>query len=120
MGLVTVTGIDILLDGFVLGIAFAAVIEASLLLGAALPIEVLFLNLAVANELGEGGASDRTVVGLTTALVRLPLGGLLGGPVAGMPSTVRGGFLAFGLIALLYLVTEELSRRRTRPRIGHG
>jgi ZIP family zinc transporter len=63
----------------------------------------------VANELGEGGASKRKVVGLTAALVLLlPLGALLGGPVGSLPPVVQGGFFAFGLIALLYLVTEEL------------
>ncbi|MBK3405185.1 transporter [Methylorubrum populi] len=109
LGLMSVTGIDILVDGLVLGIAFAAGAKAGILLTVALTIEVLFLGLTVANELGEGGASKRKVVGLTAGLVLLlPLGALLGGPVASFPAVVQGGFLAFGLIALLYLVTEEL------------
>lgn len=109
VGLLTVTGIDILVDGLVLGIAFAAGAKAGFLLTVALTIEVLFLGLTVANELGEGGTSKARVVGLTAALVvLLPLGALLGGPVATLPAAIRGGFLAFGLIALLYLVTEEL------------
>jgi ZIP family zinc transporter len=108
-GLMSVTGIDILVDGLVLGIAFAAGGKAGILLTVALTIEVLFLGLTVANELGEGGASKRKVVGLTAALVLLlPLGALLGGPVGSLPPSVQGGFLSFGLIALLYLVTEEL------------
>ena len=108
-GLMSVTGIDILVDGLVLGIAFAAGAKAGILLTVALTIEVLFLGLTVANELGEGGTSKARVVGLTAALVvLLPLGALLGGPVATLPAAIRGGFLAFGLIALLYLVTEEL------------
>lgn len=108
-GLMSVTGIDILVDGLVLGIAFAAGAKAGILLTVALTIEVLFLGLTVANELGEGGASKRKVVGLTAGLVLLlPLGALLGGPVGSLPPSVQGGFLAFGLIALLYLVTEEL------------
>ena len=109
VGLMSVTGIDILVDGLVLGIAFAAGAKAGILLTVALTIEVLFLGLTVANELGEGGASKRKIVGLTAGLVLLlPLGALLGGPVGSMPAAVQGGFLAFGLIALLYLVTEEL------------
>jgi ZIP family zinc transporter len=109
VGLMSVTGIDILVDGLVLGIAFAAGGKAGILLTVALTIEVLFLGLTVANELGEGGASKRKVVGLTAALVLLlPLGALLGGPVGSLPPVVQGGFFAFGLIALLYLVTEEL------------
>ena len=109
VGLLTVTGIDILVDGLVLGIAFAAGAKAGLLLTVALTIEVLFLGLTVANELGEGGTSKGRVVGVTAALaVLLPLGALLGGPVAALPAAIRGAFLAFGLVALLYLVTEEL------------
>jgi len=109
VGLMSVTGIDILVDGLVLGIAFAAGAKAGILLTVALTIEVLFLGLTVANELGEGGASKRKVVGLTAGIVLLlPLGALLGGPVGSLPPSVQGGFLAFGLIALLYLVTEEL------------
>lgn len=109
VGLMAVTGIDILVDGLVLGIAFAAGAKAGILLTVALTIEVLFLGLTVANELGEGGGSRWKVVGATAGLVLLlPVGALLGGPVATMPVAVQGGFLAFGLIALLYLVTEEL------------
>ncbi|MGU3541392.1 transporter [Methylobacterium sp. A52T] len=109
VGLMAVTGVDILVDGLVLGIAFAAGAKAGILLTVALTIEVLFLGLTVANELGEGGASKWKVVGSTAGLVLLlPLGALLGGPVGSMPAPVQGGFLAFGLIALLYLVTEEL------------
>ena len=109
VGLMAVTGIDILVDGLVLGIAFAAGAKAGILLTVALTIEVLFLSLTVANELGEGGGSRWKVVGATAGLVLLlPVGALLGGPVAAMPVAVQGGFLAFGLIALLYLVTEEL------------
>lgn len=109
VGLLSVTGIDILVDGLVLGIAFAAGAKAGILLTVALTIEVLFLGLTVASELGAGGASKRWVVGLTAVLVLLlPLGALLGGPVGSLPPAFQGGFLAFGLIALLYLVTEEL------------
>ncbi|WP_430912140.1 transporter [Methylobacterium sp. sgz302541] len=109
VGLTTVTGIDILVDGLVLGIAFATGAKAGILLTVALTVEVLFLGLTVANELGEGGASKRRVIATTTGLVLLlPLGALLRGPIGKLPLAVPGGFLAFGLIALLYLVTEEL------------
>ncbi|GJD74501.1 transporter [Methylobacterium sp. J-043] len=109
VGLMAVTGIDILVDGLVLGIAFAAGAKAGILLTVALTIEVLFLGLTVANELGEGGTSKRKVVGMTAGLVvLLPLGALLGGPVATLSAPIQAAFLSFGLIALLYLVTEEL------------
>ncbi|MEX5714912.1 hypothetical protein IC615_09625 [Serratia ureilytica] len=38
----------------------------------------------------------------------MPIGGLLGAPVAMLGAFWLTAFLAFGLIALLYLVTEEL------------
>jgi len=109
VGLMAVTGIDILVDGLVLGIAFAAGAKAGILLTVALTIEVLFLGLTVANELGAAGTSKRKVVGMTAGLVvLLPLGALLGGPVATLSAPIQAAFLSFGLIALLYLVTEEL------------
>jgi ZIP family zinc transporter len=109
IGLMAVTGIDILVDGLVLGIAFAAGAKAGILLTVALTIEVLFLGLTVATQLGASGTSKGKVVGLTAGLVvLLPLGALLGGPVATLSTPVQAAFLSFGLIALLYLVTEEL------------
>ena len=109
VGLMAVTGIDILVDGLVLGIAFAAGAKAGILLTVALTIEVLFLGLTVANELGAAGTSKRKVVGMTAGLVvLLPVGALLGVPVATLSSPIQAAFLSFGLIALLYLVTEEL------------
>ncbi|MGB7421450.1 ZIP family metal transporter [Comamonas flocculans] len=108
-GLLTAIGIDILIDGLVLGIGFAAGPKVGLLLTIALTIEVLFLGLTVATKLGESVRSRAKIVGITTALVfLLPIGALLGAPVAFLPSPVLTGFFAFGLIALLYLVTEEL------------
>lgn len=109
IGLLATIGIDLLIDGLVLGIGFAAGAKAGLLLTVALTIEVLFLGLTVANELGEFATSRGKVVGLTAGLVLLlPVGALLGTPISTLPGPVLTGFFAFGLIALLYLVTEEL------------
>jgi ZIP family zinc transporter len=108
-GLLTAIAIDILIDGLVLGIGFAAGPKVGLLLTIALTIEVLFLGLTVATELGESIASRTRIIGITTALViLLPVGALLGAPIGALPGPVLTGFFAFGLIALLYLVTEEL------------
>lgn len=107
--LLTAIAIDILIDGLVLGIGFAAGPKVGLLLTIALTIEVLFLGLTVATELGESIASRTRIIGITTALViLLPVGALLGAPIGALPGPVLTGFFAFGLIALLYLVTEEL------------
>ena len=109
VGLLAAIGIDILIDGLVLGIGFAAGPKVGLLLTIALTIEVLFLGLTVANELGESVRSRAKIVAITAALaLLLPIGALLGTPIALLPDPILTGFFAFGLIALLYLVTEEL------------
>jgi ZIP family zinc transporter len=108
-GLMAVIGIDILIDGLVLGLAFAAGAKAGLLLTVALTLEILFLGLTVANELGETVKSRAAIIAMTAALVvLLPVGALVAAPVALLPPAVVTAFLAFGLVALLYLVTEEL------------
>ncbi len=109
IGILAGTAIDLLVDGLVLGIAFAAGAKAGALLTVALTLEVLFLGLALANELGETGWSRNRVVGLTAALMLcLPIGAVAAIPIGSLPGPVIAGFLAFGLMALLYLVTEEL------------
>jgi ZIP family zinc transporter len=108
-GLLAAVGVDILIDGLVLGIGFAAGAKVGLLLTIALTLEILFLGLTVASELGENIRSRLKIVGITAVLVLLlPIGAILAAPVATLPSPVLTGFFAFGLIALLYLVTEEL------------
>ncbi|MCQ0090314.1 MULTISPECIES: ZIP family metal transporter [Rhodobacterales] len=108
-GLLTLVGVDILIDGLVLGIAFAAGAKAGLLLTIALSVEVLFLGLAVTTELSETVKSRMRIVLIIAALVvLLPVGAFIATPVASLPAHYITGFLSFGLIALLYLVTEEL------------
>ncbi len=109
VAIAAVTAIDILIDGLVLGISFAAGARQGLLLTVALTVEVLFLGLTLAAKLAETISSRWRVVALTGAVgLGLPLGAFLGGPVGSLPGPVLTGFYAFGLIALLYLVTEEL------------
>lgn len=108
-GLVVAVGVDVLIDGLVLGIGFAAGTGVGVLLTIALTLEVLFLGLTVATELGESVRSRAGVVAVTAAsMLLLPAGALLARPVVTLPGTVVTAFFAFGLIALLYLVTEEL------------
>ena len=109
VGLMTIIGIDVLVDGLVLGIAFVAGAKAGLLLTVALTLEVVFLALALVTELSEAAWGRLRIVAVTGALIMLlSLGAILATPVAAMPDVVVTGFLSFGLIALLYLVTEEL------------
>ena len=75
----------------------------------ALTLEVLFLGLTVTAELRETVQSRVRIVLITVGLaLLLPLGTVLATPVALLPPIAVAGFLSFGLMALLYLVTEEL------------
>ena len=108
-GLLSIVGVDLLIDGLVLGLGFAAGKTTGLLLTVALTLEVLFLGLTVAAELGQGKSSPRRMIGTTLGLsLLLPLGVVLASPIGLLPPAYLAGFLSFGLIALLYLVTEEL------------
>lgn len=102
-------GIDILVDGLVLGLAFVAGAKAGILLTVALTLEVLFLGLTVTAELTTSAMSRLRVLMIVLALsLLLPAGAAVAIPVATLPPTAIVGFLSFGLMALLYLVTEEL------------
>ena len=109
VAMLSAVGIDILIDGLVLGLAFLAGARAGLLLTIALTFEVLFLGLTVSAELSETTTSRWRIVRTTVLLgLLLPLGAALAAPIAVLPATVIVGFLSFGLMALLYLVTKEL------------
>lgn len=109
-GLVVAVGVDLVIDGLLVGIGFAAGAEVGLLVTIALTLEVLFLGLATAAALDRAGVRPpraiATVVGLGALLVvsavvgAVALGGLSGASFAAV--------LGFGSAALLYLVTEEL------------
>jgi ZIP family zinc transporter len=102
-------GVDILIDGLVLGLAFIAGGKAGLLLTIALTLEVLFLGLTVTAELGATIRSKARIVAITVGIaLLLPIGAALATPIALFTPVVIAGFLSFGLMALLYLVTEEL------------
>ncbi|WP_423140824.1 ZIP family metal transporter [Parablastomonas sp. CN1-191] len=109
IGMITAIGIDLVVDGLVLGLAFLGGAKAGVLMTIALTLEVLFLGLTVTAKLGEALASRFRVVALSVGLaLLLPAGVLVATPVVLLPPHVIGGFLTFGLMALLYLVTEEL------------
>lgn len=108
VGLAATAGVDLLVDGLVLGIGFAAGARQGMLLAVALTLEVLFLGLALAVALRERLPAARAVAATGAIGLLLPVGALLGGPVAALPQFWLDTAFAFGLVALLYLVTEEL------------
>lgn len=108
-GLLSAVGVDILVDGLVLGLAFIGGQKAGLLLTIALTFEILFLGLTVTTELNDYLKSRWKIFATTVALsLLLPLGAIAAAPVNLLPTMMVTGFLSFGLMALLYLVTEEL------------
>ena len=108
-GLIALIAADLLIDGIVLGLAFLSGEKAGLLLTIALTIEVLFLGLSVAAELCKANVGREAALGWTLALaLMLPAGVIAAAPIALLPADFITGAFSFGLIALLYLVTEEL------------
>lgn len=108
--LLAALGIDIGIDGLLLGIGFAAGAKQGILLTIALTLELLFLGLAAAAALGGAGASRSRVVGTTVGLALVLLVGAAAGALlfGGLTGAAFESVLAFGVAALLYLVTEEL------------
>lgn len=103
-------GIDVTIDGLLIGVSFAAGAKAGVLLTIALAIEVMFLGLAAAVALGESGASRAKMMRICAGLALLLLVGAgLGATfLSHLTGAALEGVLSFGCAALLYLVTEEL------------
>lgn len=109
IGLLVVIGVDVLIDGIVLGIGFASGARAGFLLTIALTAELLFLALPVTTALQETSMGRVRIIAIAVGMsLLLPFGALLGAPAAALSGVWMAGLFAFGLIALLYLVTEEL------------
>jgi ZIP family zinc transporter len=108
-GLFAATGVDVLIDGLVTGAGFASGEETGILLTIALVLEFLFLGLSVASSLGQG-ISNRMIIVTPPALSLLMVVGAIAGVLllGHVPAIFLAIVLAFGAVALMYLVTEEL------------
>jgi ZIP family zinc transporter len=108
-GLLITVGIDMLIDGVLIGVTFLDNPDTGVIIAVALAIEVLFLGVAGVVALPQDlGMAKKLAV--PTAFGLLLAAGVTGGVlvlegVTGAPVAV---ILAFGAAALLYLVTEEL------------
>jgi ZIP family zinc transporter len=107
--LVTV-GVDLFIDGLLLGIAFSLGATQGVLLTVALTVEVLALGTTVTGKLLQRQASKAMAVGIPVGLsVLLTVGAVIGktllGGLEGAPFAM---VVSFGIAALLYLVVEEL------------
>lgn len=105
-----VTGIDLVVDGLLLGIAFSDGGAVGPLLTLALTMEMLGLGVAVALVLIAAGVGSVRTVAMTFALsCCVLLGGVLGAStLSNLGADALSVVLAFATAALLYLVTEEL------------
>lgn len=110
LGLVLVIGIDLVVDGLLIGVGVALGEGAGLVLTVALTLEVLFLGLAVTAQLTRAGVG-RARAAATTAGLSL---GVAVGAIAGAvllddaSDQAQALVLAFAAAALLWLVVEEL------------
>ena len=92
IGLISLIAADLLIDGVVLGLAFQAGAKAGLLLTIALTIEVLFLALSVAAELGDAPENRIYNVLTTSALaLMMPIGVMAAAPLAAAPEAIVTG-----------------------------
>lgn len=105
-GLIAATFIDVAVDGFIIGAGFAAGGNTGLILALGLSVELLFLGLSLVSNTIQGWR----VVIMTVALAGVVLTCTLLGNylLSGASVSVISAILAFGVAALLYLVTDEL------------
>ena len=109
-GLLLAIAVDVFVNGAVLGAGFAAASRTGLLLTVALTLELLFLGLSgAAALLGEGARAARVILTSAAIGALLTLGTAIGVLLLdGASANVLDTVLAFGAVALMYLVTEEL------------
>lgn len=110
LAMLIAVGVDVLIDGFLIGIGFAAGAKEGRLLTLALTMELLSLGLAVAVTLGKAGVKRRKSI-MTIAILALMIvvGAAAGATLLqGLSDTALEVVFSFGLAALLFLVTEEL------------
>ena len=120
-GLIGAAAIDSLIDGIVLGLAFAAGAKQGLLLAVALAIEYLFLGLSIAGAYDRKTSPRQMIVTVTAVSLAVPLGALLATPLNDLRPVWHEAAFAFGLVALLYLVLEELmTEAHEKPETAWG
>jgi ZIP family zinc transporter len=108
-GLLITVGIDMVIDGVLIGVTFLDEPSTGIIVAVALAIEVLFLGVAGVVALPDGMGVFRKLavpVGFGTLLTLGVVGGVVG--MEGVTGAPIALVLAFGAAALLYLVTEEL------------
>lgn len=108
--LILVVGLDILIDGILIGVGIRLGQSTGILLTTALAIEILFLGLSTGAEMVEAHYPRKTIISILGILTLPPILGVFTGGYlfAGASHVVMTIVLSFAAAALLYLVTEEL------------
>lgn len=106
----TAVGIDVTVDGLLVGLGFAVGSKEGIILAIALGIEDGFLGLTVGLQLWQAHMRRGKTIWISCGLALLTLvGGLVGVTLLdNLPAGLLEAVLAFAVAALLYLVTEEL------------
>ncbi len=110
VGFAIAGSVDLLIDGFLMGVAFSISKESGILLMIAIAFEVMFLGFTFSVSFANKGLRKLQVLLLmSTMAVVLFIGGILGYWILGVfEPSLQTSAMAFGAVALLYLVTEEL------------
>lgn len=110
MGLIVAVGVDLLVDGVLVGLGSTLSPSQGLVLAAALTLEIFFVGVSLTLTLKAQGLRPVLAASVTSALSLFTFAGALIALflLAGAPVEVLAAVLAFGAAALLYLVVEEL------------
>ena len=103
-------GVDLVLDGLLAEVGVTLGQGAGLVLTVALTLEVLFLGLAVTDQLVQAGVTRVRAAATTSALsLGVALGAVAGAVLLdGASDRTQALVLTFAAAALLWLVVEEL------------
>ena len=108
--MVLTVAIDVFIDGLLIGVSFLASVRSGIIISVALALELLFLGLSTSASMANQQVPrlKGVLVAIGIALL-VPIAAITGYHfVAKMPVQVHYLIMAFGVAALLYLVTEEL------------
>lgn len=102
--------VDIFIDGILLGVGFAAGQSEGILLCIALSLEILVLGLVISTQLKTEKMPKKKILLILCMISFTFVVGAFGGSImlSLLNKEVLTYILAFGLSALMYLVTEEL------------
>lgn len=112
-GMLVAVTVDAFVDGFLIGISTSVSLHTGLVLAAANVLEMGFVGAAFAGSVSMCTGATRTQRRLAISLPPLVLvgAGIIGGAIGDVSRSepaVFAGFVAFGVVALLFLVTHEL------------